>query len=269
MLTSKELLTMEEKEIIKNIESKSDKHVRGSWRGWITLAWCTKLLNEMRREKLIGICGFNTILGMISNLTICIHSADEKGHEKLVSEIKEVYSTNYKLKSLVWVNFPLAYTQTVLLVTWTLYALLLISTQYIHPTGFGKGDNGTSNEEGHLPQGAASEHNTHIFYRFFEFLFYLGWFQVAKIMLNPFGQDDDDIDVNYIIDRNLSTSFLIVNGDSEDFPNQPIDTFEGRKIPTYALEHNHNERGPVTFDKILEGVGGSDKTAESGGWVNM
>ena len=60
----KELLTEEEKEIIGKIESKNDKRVGGSWRGWIPLAWSTKLLNEMHREKIIGICNFITILGM-------------------------------------------------------------------------------------------------------------------------------------------------------------------------------------------------------------
>ena len=59
--------------------------------------------------------------------------ADDKGHEKLTYEIKGIGTTNYKLKSLVWVNFPLVYTQTVLMVSWCLYALLLFSSQYIDP----------------------------------------------------------------------------------------------------------------------------------------
>ena len=36
---------------------------------------------------------------------------DDKGHEKLLNEIKKVESTNYNLRTLVWVNFPMAYTQ--------------------------------------------------------------------------------------------------------------------------------------------------------------
>ena len=39
------------------------------------------------------------------------HLADDKGHEKLLNEIKCVESNNYKLRCLVWVNFPMAYTQ--------------------------------------------------------------------------------------------------------------------------------------------------------------
>ena len=37
--------------------------------------------------------------------------ADDKGHEKLLNEVRGVESANYKLKCLVWVNFPMAYTQ--------------------------------------------------------------------------------------------------------------------------------------------------------------
>ena len=165
-------------------------------------------------------------------------SVGEKGHEKLLFEIKGLDSTNYKLRSLVWVNFPLAYTQVVILVSWTLYFLIFVSTLYIE------------------------EKNTDvttkivtILYRFLEFIFYLGWLHVAKIMLNPFGEDDNDIDVNYIIDRNLSTSFLIVNGNSGDFPGYPIDTYEGMKIPISALGYDHNECGPLTVNKILEAAG--------------
>ena len=143
------------------------------------------------------------------------------------------------------------------MVSWTLYALLLFSSQYIDPDGtaWPKGTsvgNGTTSKMVQGMQTRSREHNAHLVYRFFEFLFYLGWLHVAKIMLNPFGEDEDDIDVNYIIDRNLATSFLIVNGDSRDFPDQPIDTYEGSKIPTPALCYEHDETGPLPVDKILD-----------------
>ena len=36
-----------------------------------------------------------------------------------------------------------------------------------------------------------------------ELFCYLGWIKVAETLLNPFGDDDEDFQINFLIDRNL------------------------------------------------------------------
>lgn len=36
-----------------------------------------------------------------------------------------------------------------------------------------------------------------------QFVFYVGWLKVAEALLNPMGDDDDDFEVNWLLDRNL------------------------------------------------------------------
>ncbi|VDK61961.1 unnamed protein product [Onchocerca ochengi] len=52
-----------------------------------------------------------------------------------------------------------------------------------------------------------------------EFLFYVGWMKVAMNLLNSFGEDDDDLDCNFFIDKNLATGLCIVDTCRNVVPN--------------------------------------------------
>jgi hypothetical protein len=43
-----------------------------------------------------------------------------------------------------------------------------------------------------------------------QFIVYVGWIRVAQALLNPFGMDDDDFEMNYVIDRNLEVFMVKV-----------------------------------------------------------
>ena len=44
------------------------------------------------------------------------------------------------------------------------------------------------------------------FFGLFEFIAYLGWVKIAETLLNPWGDDDEDFQINYLIDRNFQVA---------------------------------------------------------------
>ena len=66
-----------------------------------------------------------------------------------------------------------------------------------------------------------------------QFIVYFGWLHVAEVLINPFGEDDEDFDCNYIIDRNVQINYLEVEGgeDGEELE----DPYQGA-LPT-SLPH--------------------------------
>jgi hypothetical protein len=45
-----------------------------------------------------------------------------------------------------------------------------------------------------------------------KFLFYFGWLKVAESLYNPFGDDDEDFEMNELVDRHLETVRTLVDG---------------------------------------------------------
>ena len=59
----------------------------------------------------------------------------------------------------------------------------------------------------------------------FEFLFYMGWLNVAAHLYNPFGDDDDDFAVMGLMNRHIKVCMKIVDEDKDEIPDVGEDEF--------------------------------------------
>jgi hypothetical protein len=112
-----------------------------------------------------------------------------------------------------WVNFPLAYTQVATIAVGFYFFACLLGRQYLIPPTSESSEEmsdkklfsnldipfafGSNPYENHTPDFYIP------FFTLIEIFCYMGWIKVAETLLNPFGNDDDNFQMNYLIDRNL------------------------------------------------------------------
>ncbi|CAP24354.1 Protein CBG03460 [Caenorhabditis briggsae] len=125
---------------------------------------------------------------------------------QFVAELRIFRQSLRKLYSYDWVCVPLVYTQVAALATYSFFFFSLFGRQPLLPE---------------IESGKEIDLKVPIF-TIVQFLFFVGWFKVGQDLMRPFGLDDDDIELNYILDRNVRISFAIVNHLQE----APIPDFE-------------------------------------------
>ncbi|XP_062051999.1 bestrophin-1 isoform X2 [Lepus europaeus] len=94
-------------------------------------------------------------------------------------------------------------------------------------------------------------------FTFLQFFFYVGWLKVAEQLINPFGEDDDDFEVNWIIDRNLQVSLLSVDNMHQDLPPLEQDIYwdDPEPQPPYTVAASQTRRASYmgsAFDISLQ-----------------
>ena len=67
------------------------------------------------------------------------------------------------------------------------------------------------------------------------FLFIFGWLRVAETLYNPFGEDDEDFELDELLNRHFKVAMSIVD-DNEDPPELKKDIFWNKAEPE-LIEH--------------------------------
>ncbi|CAI5448403.1 unnamed protein product [Caenorhabditis angaria] len=165
---------------------------------------------------------------------------------KIVDEISKFRHGLASLLKYDWVPVPLVYPQVIFLAVRIYFMICLIGRQFIvtgpNPSGI----------DLWLP-----------ITTMVQFIVYMGWMKVAEALLNPLGEDDDDLECNYIIDKNLITGLSIVDTlwkqDSDDTgysmveehmaktPTMKKDEFWGidKIAPLYSMESAERSVHPL------------------------
>ncbi|XP_076311389.1 bestrophin-2a-like [Tachypleus tridentatus] len=109
-----------------------------------------------------------------------------------------------------WISLPLAYTQVVTIATYTYFVAQLMGRQYLDP------DMGYT--------GYIIDLYVPVF-TLLQFFFYVGWLKATEELINPYGEDDDDFELNWTLERNMQIVFLIVDHLHSQHPRLKRDIF--------------------------------------------
>jgi len=198
------LATFKEIVQIKNIEEVVQRRHQISWYPFM---WAQNLLRTARREGLIANDWFTHVL---------------------IKEVDNMANMNGMLICYGWISIPLVYTQVVTIAVYSYFIACMFGRQYLLPTQY-KADGNRYVPVSEFPKIANwSEtsipgannivgYDNHVpdffvpCFTILEYIFYIGWLKVAETLLNPFGEDDDDFDTYYLIDRNLQVSFIMAD----------------------------------------------------------
>ncbi|PAV61667.1 hypothetical protein WR25_00684 [Diploscapter pachys] len=137
---------------------------------------------------------------------------DEHHYSVVVNHLLSYRENLHKILSYDWVNVPLVYVQVVNLCTMLYFILQAVARQPVAVVAPNLINNSV------IP-----------FYAIMEFIVFFGWLKVAQVMLNPFGMDDDDFEIDALIERNLNVSYGYVD-DLFDHP-PPLQDLVVKKIP--------------------------------------
>lgn len=135
---------------------------------WLPIVWASSIVTRARKEGRIR---------------------DDFAVKTLIDELNKFRGHCGSLIHYDTISIPLVYTQVVTLAVYSYFITSVMGRQWI--------------------QKSTEETTVDYYFPVFttlQFFFYMGWLKVAETLINPFGEDDDDFEVNWIVDRNLQVS---------------------------------------------------------------
>ncbi|XP_050335844.1 bestrophin-4 [Bactrocera neohumeralis] len=187
------LLTENEKDVLIAMDEKSPKHRKH----WVPLVWAASIVSRARKEGRIR---------------------DDVALKTIFDQLDAFRNKCAVILHFDSVPIPLVYTQVVTLAVYSYFLAALIGQQW-------------------MPREADPDgHYDWVDYYFpifttLQFFFYMGWLKVAESLMNPFGEDDDDFEVNWMIDRNLQVSYFIVDEMHHEHPELVKDQYWDEVLP--------------------------------------
>ncbi|XP_072757298.1 bestrophin-4 isoform X2 [Anoplolepis gracilipes] len=159
---------------------------------WLPIVWATSIVTRARKEGRIR---------------------DDFAVKTLIDELNKFRGKCGTILHYDTISVPLVYTQVVTLAVYTYFLTSVMGRQWIQKPH--------SIIDLYFPV-----------FTTLQFFFYMGWLKVAETLINPFGEDDDDFEVNWLIDRNLQVSYLIVDEMHHDHPELIRDQYWDEIFPT-------------------------------------
>ncbi|XP_034133860.1 bestrophin homolog 14 isoform X2 [Drosophila guanche] len=186
---------------------------------WMPLVWATNIINRARKDGLI---------------------ASDHIVQTILVELSDIRRRLGGLIGYDTVCVPLVYTQVVTLVLYTYFIAALLGRQML-PNVLDR--NGREDPDLYFP-----------LFTVLQFVFYVGWLKVAEVLINPFGEDDDDIELNWLIDRHIKAAYMIVDEMHEEHPELLRDQYWECVVPkdlpyTVASEHYRKDEPKGSAEK--------------------
>ena len=145
----------------------------------------------------------------------------------LMLELGKVRESLTLILSYDWVSVPLVYTQLVTLAVYSYFVAAIFGAQWVQPE---RSDSYKILYSTSVGEQGGKLDLAYPFFLTLQFAFFVGWLKVAETLINPFGEDDDDFELNRLIDRHIQVGFLICDPTVEK-PDLLKDKFWNQVIP--------------------------------------